>query len=118
MRKLLLAGASAAALAGCALQPPASNDGWPFYGRSSVTTQPPIFYSPPQYRPPVATAPDNAPDDGEPVIPAPRRHPQQSSDAGAGAQAPPRPSPSPRPAPPSGEQPECVGWWRICHFFF
>jgi hypothetical protein len=101
MRRLLLAGASALALAGCVSQP------------QPVTYTP--YYLPvwPQQipQPPVATAPVNVPD--EPVIPAPRRRPQQSPDPGPVAQAPPRP-----PSPPASDGPECVGWWRICHFFF
>lgn len=87
--------------------------GWPNSG--SVNYPPPLPPTPPA--PPIAQpAPQPDPDISDQPQP-PRRHQQPpviaQPDDPPVAELPPRPSP-----PPSGDQPECVGWWRICHFFF
>lgn len=58
------------------------------------------------------------PDSGNAVPPAPAPKPPPvvpDPNPGPVAQAPRLP---PTPPKPSGEQPECIGWWRICHAFF
>jgi hypothetical protein len=97
------AGLAALAPCACAPMPPQQ-------------VQPPqAYYPPPWYYVPRPAPPQiNAPDGYD----MPRRHQQQTPSVieqpGPVAETPaPRRSP-----PPASGGPECVGWWRICHFFF
>jgi hypothetical protein len=140
IKNLLLAGASAAALAGCSGLPPIGPPSW--YSQSfAVRNADGSIYdpatSPPAYAPPLyqdwphqanLTGPEINHDravDNPPTVTAPLSNPDSDS-AANDAPAPSKPGgltlrgllgqpDSAASSPPSSDD-DCSGWWRICHF--
>jgi hypothetical protein len=135
IRNLLLAGASAAALAGCSGLPPIGPPSWYASQSFAVRNADGSIYdpatSPPAYAPPADPAPPLYPDwPHQANLTGPEINRDHAADDPPITTAPPAPGngeendppakpPPPAPAPPSASDDyPCVGYWRICHFNF